>query len=65
MTITINFAPQAAPGYVPRKARVLHNVEAVLDNGVRAVRVKMQFSDLAPTYDHVVSVSVMPDREVL
>lgn len=63
MTITLNFIPQPSPGYTPRKSLTLHNVESVADKGVRAVEVRMMFSDGKPTYDHVASVSVMPDRE--
>lgn len=63
MTITINYTQKPAPGYVPRKAVTLHNVDAVCDKGVRMVEVRMQFSDHRPTHDHVASVSVIPERE--
>jgi hypothetical protein len=63
VTITVNFAQTPAPGYTPRRAITLHNVEAVTDNGPRAVRVRMQFADHAPTFDHVVSVSLRPEQE--
>lgn len=62
MTITINFAPKPKPGYVPHKAVTLHNVAAVEDQGERMVRIRMMFTDHAPTYDHVVSVVVMPPK---
>ena len=63
MTITINFVQKPAPGYTPRKALTLCNVESVSDKGVRAVEVRMQFTDPRVLYDHVASVSVQPERE--
>lgn len=62
MTVTINYQPQPSPGYVPRRAAVVHNVEAVLDHGPHMVVLRMMFSDLSPTHDHVVSVVVIPER---
>lgn len=64
MKITINYEPKASPGYVPRKSVTLYNVQSVEDQGVRIVRVRMMFSDHAPTHDHVASVVVTPDRGV-
>jgi hypothetical protein len=63
MTITINFKPQASPGYTPHKALTLCNVESVHDMGVGAVQVQMTFSDLDITYDHVASVVVLPAKD--
>lgn len=63
MTITINYRQQPAPGYVPRKPVTLHNVAAVHDKGVRAVEVRMLFTDNRPTHDHVASVSIQPETE--
>jgi len=63
MTVVINYRPHASPGYVPRKALTVHNVERVEDAGPRAVRLRMMFSDFHPTHDHVVSVLVKPDAE--
>jgi len=61
MTITVNYSPKAAPGYVPRKSVKLFNVDKVEDAGVGMVRVRMLFTDNAPTHDHVVSVVVQPE----
>ncbi len=63
MTIIINFHPSPSPGYTPRPALRRHNVESIADKGIHAVEVRMQFSDIRSTYDHVVSVVVQPDRE--
>jgi hypothetical protein len=63
MKITINFKPQPSLGYEPRKSLTLHNVESVQSNGVHAVQVHNMFNDLDLSYDHVVSVSIFPDKE--
>ncbi len=63
MTITINYEPRPSAGYTPRKALTLHNVESVHAKGVRMVEVHMMFTDHKPTHDHVVSVSVIPEKE--
>lgn len=63
MTITINYMPQPAPGYTPRKAVTLFNVESVTGAGPRMVKVRMMFADNHTTHDHVASVSVKPDTE--
>ena len=63
MTITINYLPQIAPGYTPRKSLTLHNVESVHAKGIRAVEVRLMFTDARPTHDHVASVSVRPDTD--
>ena len=63
MTITINYSPKPAPGYKPRPAVTLHNVASIEDQGTRAVRVHMLFTDHAPTHDHVVSVVVKPGQD--
>ena len=34
MTITINYLQQASPGYTPRRAETLHNVESVHSKGL-------------------------------
>lgn len=62
MTITINFMQKPSPGYTPRKPLQLHNVASVEDNGVDMILVHMTFADHKPTYDHVASVSVIPER---
>ena len=65
MTATINFKPQPPPGYTPRKAITRHNVAAVHSHGVNMIRLAMLFTDDRPEdyFDHVVSGSVIPDRE--
>jgi len=63
MTITINYSPKPAPGYVPRRAVTLHNVSAVYTKGVHQVEVRMMFTDTRPTHDHVVSVLLKPETE--
>lgn len=65
MTITINFEPIDSPGYTPRKTMTIFNVESIHDAGVRMIKVKMTFSDLKMTWDHVVSVSAKPDKETV
>jgi hypothetical protein len=62
VTVTINFEPYPSAGYTPRKSLTLHNVAAVQDHGVRMIRVRMIFSDSAPTYDHVVSIVAVPSK---
>lgn len=63
MKVTINFKPQPSPGYTPRKSLQLFNVAGVEDAGPSMIRLRMLFTDEKPTYDHVVSVSVTPERE--
>jgi hypothetical protein len=45
------------------KALTLFNVESVHDMGPSAVQVQMTFSDADTTYDHVVSVVIIPEKE--
>jgi hypothetical protein len=63
MTITINYSPYPAPGYTPRKAVRLFNVESVQDKGPRMVEVRNLFTGPATTHDHVVGVVIIPERE--
>jgi hypothetical protein len=63
MKVIINFKPQPSPGYEPRKSVQMFNVAGVEDAGPSTIRLRMQFTDDQPTYDHVISVSVTPERE--
>ena len=63
MTVTINYLQRPSPGYTPRRAVTLHNVDAVIDKGPRAVELRMMFTDHRPTHDHVASVAVKPVNE--
>ena len=63
MTITINFLQTFNGRIPPRKPVTLYNVDAVVDKGIRMVEVRMTFSDHRPTYDHVASVTIVPDKE--
>jgi hypothetical protein len=63
MRITVNYSPKPSPGYVPRRAVTLHNVESVSQKGVGMVELRMMFTDAQPTLDHVVSVVVIPEGE--
>lgn len=62
MTITVNYSPRPSPGYVPRKSATIHNVLAVVDDGIGRVKVKFIFQDDVVTHDHVVSVACLPER---
>lgn len=62
MTITVNYSPKPSPGYVPRKAATIHNVLAVVDDGIGRVKVKFIFADQVITHDHVASVVSLPER---
>jgi hypothetical protein len=63
MKVTINYLPKPAPGYTPRRADTLYNVESVIDKGVGRVEIRSLFSDQRPTFDHVASVVVIPEKE--
>lgn len=63
MTIYVHYQIYASPGYVPRPALRLYNVAAVESQGPQMVRVRMQFTDDAPTHDHVARVVIEPDTE--
>jgi hypothetical protein len=56
MTIYIHFRNRET-------AEKLHNVAAVVDNGVHAVRVDFIFSDENRTFENVSHVSLQPQRE--
>jgi len=63
MKVTVNFEPKESDGYKPRKALTVYNVSGVVEQGPRMVQLRMTFTDLHPTMDHVVSVSIIPDKE--
>lgn len=63
MTIYIHYMKRPAPGYTPRAAVRLHNVNAVVDKGTNRVEIHMAFTDHQPTHDHVDRVVIEPDRD--